>query len=91
MERCGERGSVVSGDGESRATGIVSNALIRIGEAMATAVVTAAFFGGQSMFLKLGACEAVSSFCPARVSAGTHTSTRALSSAARRTARRRSG
>ncbi len=90
-ERCGERGNAVSDDGATRATGMVSNALTGIGETFATTVVTVIFFGGQSMFLKLGAREAVSSFWPIRVSEGTHTSRSTLSNASARAARRLDG
>ena len=51
----------------------------------ALAAATVTFLGGQSMFLlKLWVREAVSSFCPARVSAGTQTKTKTPSSMAMR-------
>jgi hypothetical protein len=82
-ERFGERGSVASSDGASRAIGTVSKALSGAGVITATTGAMVTFFGGQSMFLlKLGAWEigkTGSSFCPIRVSAGTHTSTTTLS------------
>ena len=72
----GERGRVVSGNGDTRAGGAVSNACKGAAGAAASTGTTVTFFGGQSMLrLKLGACDAVSSFWPMRVRPGTHTST----------------
>ena len=75
MTRSGERGSRTR-EGANAAIGSVSNVARDDAGGTADAAVTVTFFGGQSMFLaKLGACDAVSSFCPIRVSPGTHTST----------------
>lgn len=87
-ERCGERGRVPSVGGANGTAGTVSNALRRIGDITAHTKATITFFGGQSMFLlKLGAWDAGSSFCPTRVSAGTHTSTATPSNTAARASR----
>jgi hypothetical protein len=73
---------VVSGDGASGASWMLSNPMSWIGKTTATTEAIVTFFGGPSTFLKLGACDAVSSLCPTRVSAGTHTSTRTPSTTA---------
>ena len=75
MARNGERGSCGSYGGAGTARGGAASVATVAGETTA-AGTTVTFFGGQSTFLaKLGACDAVSSFWPIRVSPGTQTST----------------
>ena len=77
IERNGDDGSAVSGDGVDGTAARAARALNANGSVTANDEAMDTFFGGQSMFLlKLGVCEAVSSLCPIRVSAGTQTSTK---------------
>ena len=62
----------------------VSIPLSGIGEITAAAGTTVSFFGGLSIFRKLGACVEVASRWPIRARVGTHTNTPTLSRTAAR-------
>ena len=80
------------GGGWTVAIRTVSTPLSGTGEITAAAGAMVSFFGGLSMFRKLGACVEVASRWPIRARVGTHTNTPTLSrTAARASARVKRG
>jgi hypothetical protein len=74
VERNGERASGATGSGLNVATRTVSVSFSG-GEVTAAAGAMVSFFGGLSIFRKLGACVEVASLWPIRARVGTHTNT----------------
>ena len=84
MERNGDGESGSDGSDLMTTTRTVSLSLSGIGEITEAAGAMVSFFGGLSIFRKLGACVEVVSRCPIRVRVGTDTKTTTLSRTAAR-------